>query len=362
MRDVSAVSPGIERKRGRARLCRRAVFAGFIAGILTMAGASMARAGSQLPFPRPASIEPNVSFWVQVFADYSYRDFVVLDRDDVFKVYQVFHLPGDGPPTRDEIEWVNAYLKTKYGEILDRLASGADPMGSDERRVAAMFQGKPAWVLRDAEQNLHVQEGLRERFREGLLRSKYYRPTMERIFRAAGLPVELVTLAQVESGFQRSVRSSAGAVGIWQFTRSTGRHFMTIRGHRDDRLNPARETAAAAKLLRYNYSVLGDWPLAITAYNYGTEGTAKAAEQCGNDYCRMLQTYSGRHFGFAVKNYYAEFLAALQVHQYEDDYFPGIAQQPAIVPASSTPSAPRHRKAKHSPRTASGHRHSPQPA
>ena len=66
----------------------------------------------------------------------------------------------------------------------------------------------------------------------------------------------------------------------------------------------ARETEAAAKLLRSNYETLGDWPLAITAYNYGTAGTARAAEQCGSDYCKILKTYNGPHFGFAVKNYY----------------------------------------------------------
>lgn len=294
-------------------------------------GHSVAHA-AESPFPRPASLEPNIDFWVDVFTAYSYRDFIILDRDDVYKTYQVFHLPGEGAPSREEIEWVNTYLKTKYGDILQKLAAGNPPVGGDERRVADMFKDKPAWVLRDAANNLRVQEGLKERFREGLLRSKYYRPTMEKIFREAGVPVELVTLAQVESGFERGARSSAGAVGIWQFTRATGRHYMTIRGRRDDRLNATRETEAAAHLLRYNYSILGDWPLAITAYNYGTEGTARAAESCGNDYAKMVRSYNGPHFGFAVKNYYAEFLAALQVHEYEDKYFPGIQYEAPIVP------------------------------
>jgi membrane-bound lytic murein transglycosylase D len=329
--------------------------------MLLMGSSSVARASQSGAFPRPESLEPKVDFWVDVFTAYSYRDFIILDRDDVYKIYQVFHLPGEGAPSRDEIQWVNAYLKTKYGDILQRLAAGNEPVGSDERRVAEMFKDKPAWVLREAADNLRVQEGLKERFREGLLRSKYYRPTMEKIFREAGVPVELVTLAQVESGFQRGARSSAGAVGIWQFTRATGRHFMTIRGRRDDRLNPTRETEAAAKLLRYNYSVLGDWPLAITAYNYGTEGTARAAASCGNDYCKIVKSYSGPHFGFAVKNYYAEFLAALQVHEYEDKYFPGIQYEAPIVPRPlpaphlikvSTHPHRHHHKRKHHTRTA----------
>jgi membrane-bound lytic murein transglycosylase D len=350
-----------------ARTCLRAAAAAIALSIMLAAGGrSMAGAAQASPFPRPASLEPNIDFWVDVFTSYSYRDFIILDRDDVYKIYQVFHLPGEGAPSREEIEWVNAYLKTKYGDILERLAAGNEPVGGDERRVAEMFKDKPAWALRAAEQNLRVQEGLRERFREGLVRSKYYRPTMERIFRAADVPVELVTLAQVESGFERGARSSAGAVGIWQFTRATGRHYMTIRGRHDDRLNPTRETEAAARLLRYNYATLGDWPLAITAYNYGTEGTARAAESCGNDYCKMLQSYSGPHFGFAVKNYYSEFLAALQVHEYEDKYFPGIEYEAPIVPrplpaphlikVSAHPHRHRHKR-RHSTHTASRRHH-----
>ena len=178
-----------------------------------------------------------------------------------------------------------------------------------------------------------MQEGLREQFHDGLLRSRYYVPTMERIFRNAGMPPELVTLAHVESGFHGGSRSSAGAVGIWQFTRDTGKHYMKITRYHDDRLNPERETLAAAKLLRSNYDTLGDWPLAITAYNYGTGGVARAAGIYGGDYSEMVQHYQGPHFGFAVKNYYAEFLAALQVHRDEDKYFPGIADEPAIRPA-----------------------------
>lgn len=300
--------------------------------LLVIFSRSAARAESQFNFPRPPALEPQISFWVDVFTAYSYRDFVIMDRDDPYKIYQVYHLPGEGCPNRDEIDWTNTYLKKKYSDILERLAAGREPSGSDEQHVAELFKGRSPYALRLAADNLRVQEGLKEHFREGILRSKYYRPTMEKIFKSAGLPVELVTLASVESGFQRGVKSSAGALGIWQFTRATGQHYMKIGRRRDDRLNPTVETAAAAKLLRFNYETLGDWPLAITAYNYGTAGTARAAEVSGNDYTRMVQSYNGPHFGFAVKNYYAEFLAALQVHEYENQYFPGIEYEPAIVP------------------------------
>jgi membrane-bound lytic murein transglycosylase D len=289
--------------------------------------AGISRAAAEVPFPRPATIEPNVDFWVDIFTAYGVRDFVLVDSTHIWRVYALYHLPGDGPPSRSDIKWVNVYLKDKYSRILDRLAAGEQPITYDERRVAELFKDQPRSAFRVAEDNLRVQEGMRERFRKGLLRSRYYRPTMERIFRDAGLPPELVTLAQVESGFQTRARSSAGAAGIWQFTRSTGRKFMHVSRYRDDRLNPYRATIAAAKLLRYNYDLLGDWPLAITAYNYGTGGVARAANEFDGDYSRLIKHYDGPHFGFAVKNYYAEFLAALQVHRYEDAYFPGIQSQ-----------------------------------
>ncbi|MFZ0657810.1 MAG: transglycosylase SLT domain-containing protein [Candidatus Binataceae bacterium] len=302
-----------------------------IAIAVGLATPGSSRAEASVPFPQPAGIEANVNFWVDVFTTYSVRDFVILDRDNVGRIYQVFHLPGVGEPTRDDIQWANAYLKTKYGDMLTRLASGSAPETSEERRVAALFKGEGPGAYALAAQNLRVQEGLQEQFRAGLLRSRYYRPTMERIFSEAGLPPELVTLAQVESGFEARAHSSAGASGIWQFTRSTGKKYLHITRYHDDRLNPIRSTEAAAKLLRSNYDLLGNWPLAITAYNYGTGGTARAAEFSGGDYSKMIAGYSGPHFGFAVKNYYAEFLAAMQVHRHEDTYFPGIETAKAYI-------------------------------
>jgi membrane-bound lytic murein transglycosylase D len=311
--------------------------------------APIASADTKLPFPRPKTIEPNVNFWVDVFTKYSDHDFVVMDRDNVSRIYHVFHLPGDdGPPSRTDIDWANDYLKIKYADILNHLATGKEPSNDDEREVAALFKGEQPSAYAAAAQNLRVQEGLREQFHDGLLRSRYYEPSMERIFLNAGLPPELVTLASVESGFHCGARSSAGAVGIWQFTRGTGKHYLRITRYHDDRLVPERETIAAAKLLRSNYDTLGDWPLAITAYNYGTGGTARAAGIYGGDYSEMIEHYQGPHFGFAVKNYYAEFLAALQVHRDEEKYFPGIEDEPAIRPAPVRADfAPKHSKKSH---------------
>jgi membrane-bound lytic murein transglycosylase D len=317
---------------------------GLYLALMTVTSQSLAA----LPFPRPAQIESNVKFWIDAFATYGERDFIIHDRDQVWRAYQVLHLPGEGPPSRADISTVNDYLKRKFANILNQLASGSAPANYEERQVASLFRNEPPSAYALAAQNLRVQQGMREHFRLGLLRSRYYRTTMERIFSDAGLPPGLVSLAAVESGFYSRARSSAGAVGIWQFMPATGQQFMRINRYHDDRLNPATETEAAAKLLRSNYLTFGNWPLAITAYNYGTAGMAQAAELYANDYERIVREYSGAHFGFASKNYYSEFLAALQVSQFEDAYFPDIRYATAPAPpvvrtALATPRVSRRR-------------------
>ncbi len=331
-------------KFSNGRWLRRTLTAALAGLLIIGATCTRALAGSEYPFPHPAAIAPNVKFWVAIFATYSDRDFIIHDRDQIDRVYQVMHLPGDGDPGRDEVAAANDYLKNKYADILNRLAAGQPPANPEEQRVANMFAGEPRSACAVAAQNLRVQQGLQERFREGLVRSRYYRVSMERIFRAAGLPPELVTLATVESGFYSRAKSSAGALGIWQFTRGTGKQYMRITRYHDDRLNPTTETEAAAELLRSNYDALGSWPLAITAYNYGTGGTAEASSEFGGNYDRIVQNYNGPHFGFAARNYYAEFLAALEIHQHENQYFPDIENDQAPPPpVVRTDFAPPHR-------------------
>jgi len=296
------------------------------------AGESVASTGGSAEFPRPPALEPNIKFWVDVFTAYGERDFVIHDKDNLWKIYEVQHLPGFGAPSRDEVQATTEYLREKYTNILGRLAAGLQPTDPDERRVAALFKGESPSAYTLAASNLRVQEGLREQYEAGLLRSRNYRAAMERIFIDEGLPPKLVSLATIESGFYNTAKSSAGAVGIWQFTRDTGKEYMRITPYHDDRFDPIAETRAAAQLLRYNYDSLGSWPLAITAYNYGTGGMAEAAQIYGNDFDRIYRSFDGPRFGFASRNYYAEFLAALQVRQYEDQYFPNLKYEATPPP------------------------------
>jgi membrane-bound lytic murein transglycosylase D len=99
----------------------------------------------------------------------------------------------------------------------------------------------------------------------------------------------------------------------------------------DERNDPYTATEAAGRLLAYNYSIAGNWPMAITAYNHGLSGARRAMRQFGDTaYVKILREYRGRTFGFASRNFYVAFLAAMQIDRNPDSYFPGIVPHSPI--------------------------------
>ncbi len=94
-------------------------------------------------------------------------------------------------------------------------------------------------------------------------------------------------------------------------------------------------TEAAANLMLYNYRLLGSWPLAVTAYNHGPGGLRRAQEQLGtSDIAVIVKRYQGATFGFASRNFYVAFLAALEVDRNAEKYFGPITR---LTDTQSTP-------------------------
>jgi len=115
-----------------------------------------------------------------------------------------------------------------------------------------------------------------------------------------------------------------GAAGIWQFMPGTGRLYaMDVNALVDERRDPIASTRGAARFLRHNYERLEEeWPLAITAYNHGPAGVRRAIEETGTtDIGVIVERYHGPAFGFASRNFYAEFVAALDVDKHRQAYF-----------------------------------------
>lgn len=110
----------------------------------------------------------------------------------------------------------------------------------------------------------------------------YYFPIIEEEFINAGIPVEIRTLAIVESGLNPLARSRSGAMGIWQFMPITGKEFgLEINSMVDERCNPRLASRAAAQYLKRMYSIYNDWTLSIAAYNCGPGRVNRALSLSG---------------------------------------------------------------------------------
>ena len=278
-------------------------------------------------FPLYESIRPNVAFWEKIYGSVSENTALLHDRRDLSLIYGSVSLwdkdvPGAAAWNQARLEQATAF----YKDMLTRLSQGARPAGAEETRIRAMFNGRNALGrMALAAEEIRSQRGLKERFREGVIRSGAYMPEIKKIFQNYGLPQELAYLPHVESSFTVEACSKVGATGIWQFTRATGQDFLRISRAVDERLDPILATEAAARYLSDNYDKLQSWPLSLTAYNYGANGMIRAKNTLG-DYERIFREYDEGHFKFAARNFYSEFLAALRVaKRLEND--PTVARQ-----------------------------------
>ena len=253
-----------------------------------------ARAQSQpnpSPFPVPAGLESSVEFWKKVFSEYGLAQLIYFDPLDPSRIYEVVDVGEDSRSN----EYIN-------GER-SRIAAANDV---DLDRVKA-------------------QRGVKERTAAGIKRSGRYIAQIQKIFRDRDLPTELSFLPIVESSYDIYARSSVGALGVWQFMPATGREYMRVTRDIDERRDPLESSRAAAAYLKQAYEYLGSWPLAITSYNYGQAGMARAVAEVGsNNLVDLIQRYNHPYWGFPPKHFYAEFLAAVEIGTNLERYFPGL--------------------------------------
>jgi membrane-bound lytic murein transglycosylase D len=302
-----------------------------IAGVLLAAASSGSWAPAAESFPLDERLRPRVQFWTLIYSRITTDQVVLHDAEDLGVIYQVVNLEGRNE-WRDIEKFVQP-IRERYADILRSLADATAAPDQEASTIQARFG---VWVtsdrLRRAADNVRAQRGQADAFLEGLIRRGAYEFHLRRIFLAAGLPYDLTFLPHVESSFLLQAYSRSGAAGIWQFTRSTGRHFMRVSTLVDERWDPIDATTAAARLLKRNYAALGSWPLAITAYNHGLEGMRRAVARTGTtDLGTIIERYEGRAFGFASKNFYCEFLAAREVARNAARYFGQVPRWPPLV-------------------------------
>jgi len=300
-------------------------------------------------------LENRIEFWKKVYTQYGIDDLIIHDRIHVNLIYDV--------ATKGDQDSKITAVRQALGEIRNNLET-PENLGAYAMQVrdAVMANGVPLTdaSLADLEDNIHTQMGIKERFRDGVIRSGRYLEAFQQIFEKQGVPTEIALLPFVESSFENRALSNAGAAGIWQFTRGTGRLYLAVNRRVDERLDPGKATRAAARLLLDNYNALGSWPLAITAYNHGRGGMLRAQSELGSsDITKVIDEYKGPLFGYASMNFYSEFLAAIEVYNNYEQYFgqltldtPSMRQgvapaaAPVRVAAGTTATKPRTQTAR----------------
>ncbi|MFK7871633.1 MAG: lytic transglycosylase domain-containing protein [Oligoflexales bacterium] len=253
--------------------------------------------------PTPSGLSAAVDFWEKVFHTYTPRMCVVHD-EKTHRILATFNIKSRS--RRRQSREVKDYV-TSIRKILNKKIAGHRLRTSFQRKVIERAKGLP---LRQLRHRLRCQRGVD--LSPSIQRSKRYLPVIHRVLEKNGLPKDLAYLPHLESGFNPRARSKAGALGIWQLMSSTVRQY-----NRKMKLRHRREVDAstdfAVKHLKRLYSKTKSWPLAVTAYNYGVNGTMRAIRRFGRDYMKIHRRHRTRVFRFAARNYYPSFLAVRNV-------------------------------------------------
>ena len=255
------------------------------------------------------------------------------DEQNLAVVYATVSVPDRAPGSKERraaIEGARERWQLALTKAAEARSQAREPEDADARHVLKVWgNAATATELRAAATRVRFQLGQADRFRAGIVRSGTWENHIARTLESKGLPKELASLPHVESSFDPTAYSKVGAAGLWQFMRSTGRLYMRIDDVVDERLDPFIATESAAKLLQSNYRVLGSWPLAITAYNHGTAGMRRARDRLGtDDYMVISRQYRSRTFGFASRNFYPSFLAAVTIDRNPEKYFGPVTRAP----------------------------------
>jgi membrane-bound lytic murein transglycosylase D len=161
-------------------------------------------------------------------------------------------------------------------------------------------------------------------------RSGRYKPMIQRILAEEGVPQDLIYLAVAESGFQpKAIDRKSKAGGMWQFM--PGPYYgLTRNAYVDERFDPEKSTRAYARYMKFIYSELGDWYLAMAAYDHGTGSMQHAVERTG--YADFWELYKRGELPKETQNYVPEILAAIIIANHPQQYgFDDVTLDPPVL-------------------------------
>lgn len=249
------------------------------------------------------SLKERVQFWVRIYSHFS-------------TTQGVFHMTH-----RPEI----ILAEVDFTDIQDNSV-----LSSSEKRlrIDKLLNQKRKEIVRKHKismSSFRFQSGLKDRMEKAFFESGKYLPMMESIFTSRGLPLELTRIVFVESSFNIKAQSKVGASGLWQIMPFVAKPEGYIQKNFDKRNHPYYATKLAADIFKQNYRSLKSWPLAVTAYNHGLTGVKRMKRKADSHKISDLieSPHNTRSWGFASENFYACFLAVLEVERNAETYFGG---------------------------------------
>lgn len=306
---------------------------------------------SETAFDVPEAMKLRVAFWKDIYSKYTTDQGVLHDSLNVHIIYESVDF---GSITKNSSLSSREKHRARERLVNDRRKALTERLQAlhEISRQASQSSEPPAdlsqedlrlWKLLESIQDpnrfknasekgrIRFQLGQKDKFLLGIYYSGLYLQEMEKIFRTEGVPVELTRLPFVESSFNIKARSRVGASGIWQFMPRTGRAYMKVGRDVDERNDPLRSTRAAARVFKENYSMLQAWPLAVTGYNHGAYGVRRISQKLKTqDLTEIISRYRSSSFGFASENFYACFLAAIEVEKNADKFFADPRWSPRV--------------------------------
>ena len=157
-----------------------------------------------------------------------------------------------------------------------------------------------------------------------------YKDMIQKVLREQGLPQDLIYQAFAESGFRpQAVNTKSGAGGMWQFM-PYGTYGLEHSAWLDERFDPVKATEAYAHEIKKMYDQLGDWYLAMAAYDWGPGNIQKAVQRTG--YADFWELYRRNNLPQETKNYVPVFLAVTLMAKNPKQYgLDDITPDPPLV-------------------------------
>ena len=277
-------------------------------------------------FSIPPELQRRVNFWKTVYTKLSVRDYAIHLRDHPEVVLEVIKFPwlDDSGKKDGKARQIIKDRKAYYAGLLKEIHKQGYTGQEHDSRIKGLMQhlGGERKFVRSVGA-IRAQKGQKEFILRGLEMSSGYLSHIETEFEEASVPKDLAKIAFVESSFNLRAVSKVGASGVYQLMPFVAKKYMHVNDRIDERRDPLKAGIAAAQILKTNYKILGQWPLAITAYNHGPYGIKRAVNKAGSDdIVYLIDNYEGRNFGFASKNFYAQFLTMLRIVDRGQIYFP----------------------------------------